>query len=410
MNMTQQMMQLLSNKINISQIPTRVVYSALNTIVTNRNLASMESVGQYRILIDDDVKLVGPVVSRLVQALIEHPEIGVVGIPSYDYGLSTFKPRWHNLKQHVFGEDLMIVNAVGGMVMATRQELVTTWPFITFWPNNGEDVQLAQQVHRFGFLSAYVYPDDVYGIHEDVNFRATASTQTGVNSLVSEILTYYLQPAYYHSMRHHLAVRWLSRHSNQIYPISQVEHFWDYLKVKTTEFINGEIGLQDIDFNINDWSVNMKQAITMALEEIAPRRESIRAFKANYYNLTDYAGTDPFLGPMQFNLALKEIGAMPIKVTATNEAKVAMKVAIVADFEAKRIEVGSHTRLENQNHYQLAKVGKISEIITMMDEVVKAGFIATVDRIDVLKGLRVNNKTATIGFFCEQYCCSPSCG
>ncbi len=69
--------------------------------------------------------------------------------------------------------------------------------------------------------------------------------------------------------------------------------------------------------------------------------------------------------------------------------------AAIAEFNAKRIEAGSHSQTEKQNHFGLAP----ELIVDLMDVVVKGGFIATTDRMDVLKGLRAKNPSAVIGYF-----------
>ena len=171
-----------------------LVYSAKNTIANNRNLSICFSRAEFITFLDDDVEIHGPVLQNIASALSQYPELGMVSVPAYDHELLAFKPRSNNLV-FPYKENIFLTNMCSGMIMGTRRELMQVMPFAPFWPNYGEDNFLGYQLHAHGFFNAYVMPEDAYVVHEDVNYRATKSPQTGLNVLISECLMYLISRA-----------------------------------------------------------------------------------------------------------------------------------------------------------------------------------------------------------------------
>jgi Ser/Thr protein kinase RdoA (MazF antagonist)/glycosyltransferase involved in cell wall biosynthesis len=180
-------------------VPVKLIDSQKNTISTNRNLGVLESRGDYTVFLDDDVRLVGPVIETLVNKLKQYPEIGVTQIVSYDHATGIHKPKLEYLKYAIDAETVLSGD-VAGMILATRTEIVKVVPFIPFWPNFGEDGWFGKQVHGLGFFLSFLYPKDAYVIHEHVQTRLTNSPDTLKNVLTHDTLSFYLEPGSYDDM------------------------------------------------------------------------------------------------------------------------------------------------------------------------------------------------------------------
>jgi hypothetical protein len=172
------------------QLPFSVtmVTSRKNTIPINRNLATAVSQGEYRIYLDDDVRLVGPVIERVVEVLDRREEIGMVTLPSYDETglirpLKSYQRVW-------VGPDLLYSRDLGGMMMAVRSDFALVIPSPEFWSNVGEDNVWAQSLHLLGFFCAFHVPADSYLYHEKVSYSVTKSPTTVVQVLVSDGLQF----------------------------------------------------------------------------------------------------------------------------------------------------------------------------------------------------------------------------
>ena len=168
-----------------------VVASSARAIGEKRNLGASFASGRLIVFIDDDVRLVGPVLERIIDMLEQRVDLGLVSVPSYYPDMALHRPGGYHLKC-LDGERTILTNRVSGMIMATRSEIVRAAPFPAFWPNFGEDQQLSKQVHTLGYSSAYVYAPDTYLIHENVQYRLTHSPRTLSNLLMHEGVSAYL--------------------------------------------------------------------------------------------------------------------------------------------------------------------------------------------------------------------------
>jgi len=148
--------EMLEQHIQNMGYPVKLIESRKNTIATNRNIGTAESKGNYLVLLDDDVRLVGSVVSDLMNALRTYPQIGAAQAVAYDPDTNeVFKPKPGYVK-YAIDEQVVVSNSVVGMIMATRMNIARAIPFVPFWPNCAEDVWFGIQMKRLGFYPAYV--------------------------------------------------------------------------------------------------------------------------------------------------------------------------------------------------------------------------------------------------------------
>jgi hypothetical protein len=155
--------------------PVQVLFSDKNNISHNRNLAVKASRGtEHIIFLDDDVKLVDNPLTKLIAALKDDEQLGVISIPSYSRSknLKLKKPLQSSLK-FWRTKELAFTNIVAGMVMATRREIARATPFLSLLGNAGDDIHFVRQVHLLGYLGAYIFPQDAHVIDEDPAIRAT---------------------------------------------------------------------------------------------------------------------------------------------------------------------------------------------------------------------------------------------
>ena len=324
-----------------SEVETRVVLSNRNTISINRNIGSLLSRGQYRIFLDDDVRLVGPVIENLVTALEENPEVGVVSVPSYDTDMNTFKPRWHNL-MHPIAKDLFVATPIFGMILATRADIVKVLPFVHFWPNNGEDRQFIQQVTKLGYLSTYLMSEDSYVVHEHVEFRATSNPRALVDCLACEGFMQYLEPsAYDDEATESLAVRWLQSYGRGNVSQDSVLAFWKGFRSSVTSFLDGDARAFDRTFRgfaeQNEWFRENEELVTDAINYFRTNKLDIVAFAKGQYREKDLSEVNPLLGPIEYEVQEEPVAAERTVVLSPVEEPVAT-ASITASAEESTTE------------------------------------------------------------------------
>jgi hypothetical protein len=283
-----------------------------NRIGINRDLALREAKGAYCVLLDDDVQPVGPAIGRLVQVLVQWPDVGLVSLPSYDELYTTnprwSKPRWHNLKwRPAWRPSLMIVNAVPGMVMAMRRSLAQVAAFPTFWPNTGEDYFLSEVVNRLGFFNAYLMAEDCWAEHLDADGHTAAASATALaDTLCSACINYYLLPETFTELRESITLHWLRGHGLKHLSIDRATDWWRDFRSRAVRLIDGRSDA------FADWKPSVgtdaaqsqleQKLMAAALTYLEGERCAIRAFRQTEFAMKNLAFLENSqLGPLRYS-------------------------------------------------------------------------------------------------------------
>lgn len=292
--------------------PMRIIFNTeINLIGINRNLASREAKGKFCVFLDDDVYLVGPVLDRLIEALIRYSEIGLVSIPSYDVLYSNVprwnKPRWHNLKlQLVENPEIVIVNLIPGMIMATRREIAHILPFPVFWPNTGEDYFFSEEVNRLGFLNAYIFMEDCWIEHIGGESQSGAGNPKAFEDILcSSSLVYYLLPDSFEDLREGLTVRLLQNYFAGNIPVKQTQALWHSFRSCAVSLLNGDKDAfsdwQSSDKFDNEWIRERAPEVYSVIGHLEDHQADIFDFKHSQFekrNLTELKNS--YLGPLRY--------------------------------------------------------------------------------------------------------------
>jgi len=317
-NFTSDMLGELQQNLESIRYPSKVVFSQKNKISTNRNLGASVAKGEYLIFLDDDVKLVGPVIERLNQTLEDYPDLGLVSIPSYDHQLKIYRPGSYHLKKRFDGE-VFIINRLDGMIMATRRKIVNVVPFVDFWPNYSEDEEFSRQIHNLGFLNAYIYAEDAYVVHEHVDYRATESPDTLSNMLIHEALSYYLEPEALDELNERLTLLRILKYGGNAATVGYVKEFWLIFRERVKRFFNGDdSALREMidDSHKNEWIESISLALQAVVRYLEENKEKIIKFKHGDYKKKNLSQVKPNLGPLTYEgaervYAERLFGTMP---------------------------------------------------------------------------------------------------
>jgi len=280
--------------------PVTIVFSKKNMISINRNITSCFSRGAYRIFVDDDVQMVGPVIEELVQVLRDNPGIGLVSLPSYYHHRGIYKPRWHNLTYTVSGR-LKLASAIFGMLIATRADIVDLVPFVNFWPNNGEDRQFCQQVHKLGFMSAYATPPEAYLIHE------YKKPWKGLRDcLICESLMAYLEPENIDEMVETLSITWFKRYGDGETSLEEIRVFWRDFREMTKTYLDGDkdafARLRAEDGYSHEWFRANRDKVLEVIAYVEENAYRITTFKDSEYRIKNLSGVNPFMSVLDYDI------------------------------------------------------------------------------------------------------------
>ncbi|NQT22644.1 MAG: iron-containing alcohol dehydrogenase, partial [Candidatus Omnitrophica bacterium] len=313
--------------------PSKVILSGKNTIAINRNLGICHSQGDFIIFLDDDVKLIGPVIEKLVKVLEDRPELGLVSVPSYDWRKMIHRPGSYHLKYRV-NDELILTNRVSGMVMATRTELAKIAPFPTIWPNFAEDAQFSMQINRLGYLNAFVCPADTYAIHENRGDKLTANIHTLANVLINEGMSCYLEPlAASEELCRNLTITRMKQYGGTPASLSSIEKFWKDYRIGIENFLNGDSeSLDELLQNAckNDWANARYKSIEEAAEYFRENKRQIVAFKNGMYKRLKFSDLNPFAGPFSYQKIdiSKNISAIGRNMIKTAKIQKVLKKAV----------------------------------------------------------------------------------
>lgn len=244
-NLTSEARSKLDTMLQRSKLPIKLIYSKVNSIAINRNICTAYSSGGYRIMLDDDVALVGPVIPNLVRALKNNEFMGAVSIPSYtEKDMLVEKPQVYSLKKFL-DNDIVLTNVVPGNIIAVRDEIAKAVPFITFWPNYGEDARFSQSINQVGFINGFIYAEDAYVIHQKTETSATNSTGTLANVLLNDALSYSLDSESYDSIAFDSLVFRLSKYGTTNVDIDIIVQFWNDYKDAFVTALGGDFSKLD---------------------------------------------------------------------------------------------------------------------------------------------------------------------
>lgn len=305
----------LKQTLEVANFPSKVVFSLKNTIAINRNLAVSQSRGNVFIIMDDDNKLVGPVIRQLCNALTEYPELGLISVPTCDHTLSIQKPGAFNLKVPLFN-NIYVKNRWSGMILATRRNLARAIPFTGFWPNFGEDEQFSRSIHGIGYLSAYIYSDDAYLVNEPVAIRATKNPNTFRDVLINEALSAYLEPLEDNEVHDNLAIMRLRVFGGSCGSSDDINTFWKVYKESFKQFLNDrEHSLRQLASGRrqNAWLKGRERSLEGVIGYLEENRERITTYKTNEYEKRKLSDVNVFLGPLTYTKKEKQSDSVSIQ-------------------------------------------------------------------------------------------------
>lgn len=305
-NFTSERQALFRQKVESVKFPVKVIYSKraidgeMNSITIDRNLCSSVSTGAYQVFIDDDVRLVGPVIENLIQTLEDYPEIGITSIANYNKKLGMLKPIYP--RKYFLDDRVMITDRVLGNITATRREIVKVTPFNPLLRNLGDDQHLVRQILLLGFFGAYVLPEDAYAMDENLGYSATRNNQNLAKHLVEEGLKFYFSPETYDEWQAapagFLTNKWSKKPNETIIAYE----FWGRFRRALLAYLNSK----DVSFNFiekypDDEYIDLnRDEIQKAVRYYEENKNRILAFKSEQYDAKNLAGVDPSRGPLTF--------------------------------------------------------------------------------------------------------------
>ncbi|MDD5439691.1 MAG: iron-containing alcohol dehydrogenase, partial [Candidatus Omnitrophica bacterium] len=306
-NFSGAMIRELIETLRAAPFSSQLVISGKNRLPINRTLGVSFSRGDYIVMWDDDVRLVGPVIEKMVRSLEDHPDLGLVSVPSYSDTLKIHRPGSYQLKYPV-NDELVLTTRVSGMVMAARGDLVRIAGFGTVWNNFGEDEYLPVQMHRMGFLNAFICAPDAYAVDDNVSTRRISTASTSLtNVLINEALFAYYEPLNAaDEFRQGLTIGRLQQYGGRHGRAEDIKAFWEEFRSGVVRFMNGEIGSLDAVLEYagkNEWSRIRSDNVQFALEYFQRDRQAIEAFRVGEYQRAGFADVNPFLGPFVYTKA-----------------------------------------------------------------------------------------------------------
>lgn len=293
-----------SKEAGAMRYPIRVIYAksavpgVMNSLTIDRNVASSHASGDYRVFLDDDVRLTGPVIENMILTLEIHPEFGIVSTANYTKRAALLKPVYP--RKYFIEPHLMITDRVLGNITATRSEIVRVTPFNPLLRNLGDDQHLVRQILNLGFVVGYTLPDDAHAMDEDLGYSATRSNTNLARHLIEEGLKYYFSPDTYDEWQAAPAAFLMHRWSKQTQPQSAVFEFCGRFRPALRDFLDSQRSCFDFikehpdDPFIRDNIDELRDAVGYYAEN----KGAILAFKGNQYDAKNLSHVDPSRGPL----------------------------------------------------------------------------------------------------------------
>ncbi|MBU4312745.1 MAG: phosphotransferase, partial [Candidatus Omnitrophica bacterium] len=312
----------LEAKIQTVGFPVTIVLTKKNTICTNRNLAASLSTGDYQIFVDDDVSLVGDVITTLVEALERRPEFGILSIASYSRRKELYKPRFV-LKSFV-DDTVLVSNLVLGMVTATRRDIIEVNPFLPLLANLGDDIHFVRQIHMLGFLGGYVLDTEVYAVDEQVGGSATKGQISIHPYLIEEGLSYFLNAHDYSEYEHRRAGFKIHTFSKENVSPQMAIRFWRRFSAAVLSFLQGDGNTFEFDMRTFNFPESIKVQVEAAIEYFQDQKDRIVKYKADEYDPKNLSHVNTFFGMLQYSaeIAQEDVSYVrPLESTAAERGK-----------------------------------------------------------------------------------------
>lgn len=315
----------LYGRLSSLECSATLIASRQDRIVTNRNLGTAAATAPLVAFLDDDCRLVGPVLPRLVEAMRAWPEFGLLSPVSYDHDRRVYKPHPYDVRCQLEG-DLFVVSRATGMLSIVRRELALVLPFIPFWPNRDENTLLAHQLHRLGFLCGYLMAPDAYLSHEDVERRLTTHPLAGAWLVLAEALRWLLdRRAYQEAGREPVSIHRLrSLVGPDCLSAEDASRLWHEVRGALAQFhaSNGR-GLPPVPVLE---TILGSDGVRHVVAYLRRHRVAFRTFVATAYRTTGLCGVNPYLGALRVDLpaamprsAVDAGTAVPVGRTAVAE-------------------------------------------------------------------------------------------
>jgi Ser/Thr protein kinase RdoA (MazF antagonist)/MoaA/NifB/PqqE/SkfB family radical SAM enzyme/LmbE family N-acetylglucosaminyl deacetylase len=344
------------------------------SIAVNRNIGTLFAKGEFIVFADDDVEFNGSSISRLVDILKQKEEVGVASVASYEYnpvikGKALLKPRVTNLKYQL-EDELYTTNTIYGLIMATRKDIARSVPFVSFWPNMGEDVMFVSQVHNLGFTSVYDVSQEASVVHEDVAYRETNRNEKALrNGIVENMLAYYIDSTSFDKIRNDKTIMWFKSFSSGSYDISIISEFWELLQdVLNKDVFSSDECEEMIKTFDNTFVADHKDLIISAISYMRSNIDEIRNYKTMYYE-TKYIKGNSYHGGIEVSgdYIFQENDRGKLKRSKSSNRFLLDAVSVSVDgVISSAAEAFQFGRINNIDHLD-GGAGKLSEQIPVLD-------------------------------------------